>query len=118
MWKSFFTLGFVLSFSVALISQEAEISQDKVLDGSSDKKQEVRRELEEKYQGLESKHMVVMVLAQQYNKELAELRSLEVDFADTYNLDVTKWRENLYIWDEEKGSFIEREPELEEEVEA
>lgn len=58
------------------------------------------------YAQLQEQHIVVRVLAQQYNKELAELRRAEAVFCDVFNLDVDKWRKDMYLWDEDKATFV------------
>ncbi len=78
----------------------------------------VAETLKKNYRGLEEQHMVVMVMARQYNKELVELRRMEAVFCDFYGLDVTKWHDNGYVWDEGKQSFIERPAEASKKAEA
>jgi hypothetical protein len=67
---------------------------------------EDQEEVKGNYARLEQQHMVVVVLADQYNKELAELRRMEAVFADHYDLDVKKWRNNKYIWNDKEKKFL------------
>ncbi|MBU0650297.1 hypothetical protein KKC59_00140 [bacterium] len=95
-------------FAISLLSAVSVFSQ-----GKEDKKEEVMPEkiemkmLEQNIGNLRSQEIVVQVLANQYNKELAELRKMEAVFCDVYKLDVNLWRTGKYVWDQEVSNFVE-----------
>jgi hypothetical protein len=47
------------------------------------------------------------VLQQLLNEEIAKLRNLQALFCDKYKLDVDKFRQGLYRYDESQGKFVE-----------
>ena len=98
-------------WSVQSLDQSLDLNKD-ALKMNKPKTEESKKKmiLKEKYRNLEEQHMVVMVLAKQYNKELAELRSKESLFCNYFDLDVDKWRKNMYIWDDQTEIFLERSP--------
>ncbi len=54
--------------------------------------------------------VTVQVLGMQYQKELANLQQMQAVFCDSYKLDVTKFRQGRYRFDEKTGKFNEIEP--------
>ena len=67
--------------------------------------------LQDNINNLRNQSITVQVLGNQYNKELAELRRMEAVFCDLYELDVAKWRQGIYTWNEEQEKFIVSKPE-------
>lgn len=59
---------------------------------------------------LNLQEVTVQVLGMQYQKELANLQQMQAIFCDTYKLDVTKFRQGRYRFDEKTGKFSEVEP--------
>lgn len=62
--------------------------------------------LKENIEKLRGQSIVVQVLANQYNKELAELRRMEAVFCDVFKLDIDKWRAGQYVFNQEEGRFV------------
>ena len=48
------------------------------------------------------------VLQQLLNEEIAKLRNLQALFCDRYQLNVDKFRQGLYRYDEQQGKFVEQ----------
>ncbi|MCK5306067.1 MAG: hypothetical protein KAJ66_02955 [Candidatus Omnitrophica bacterium] len=58
---------------------------------------------------MRNREIKVAVLQQLLNEEIANLRQMQAVFCDQYKLDPDKFRSGLYIYDEEKTKFVERE---------
>ena len=54
--------------------------------------------------------VTVQILGMQYQKELASLQQMQAVFCDSYKLDVNKFRQGRYRFDEKTGKFSEVEP--------
>ena len=54
--------------------------------------------------------VTVQVLGMQYQKELASLQQMQAVFCDSCKLDVNKFRQGKYRFDEKTGKFSEVEP--------
>ena len=50
----------------------------------------------------------VAVLQQLLNEEMAKRQNLEAVFCDRYKLDISKFRQGLYTYDEKEGKFVEQ----------
>lgn len=59
---------------------------------------------------LNFQEVTVQILAAQYQKELNNLQQMQAVFCDTYKLDVTKFRQGRYRFDEKQAKFVEQEP--------
>ena len=59
---------------------------------------------------LNLQEVTVQVLGMQYQKELNSLQQMQAVFCDTYKLDVNKFRQGRYRFDEKTGKFNEVEP--------
>ena len=51
--------------------------------------------------------VTVQVLGMQYQKEVNNLQQMQAIFCDTYKLDVNKFRQGRYRFDEKTGKFNE-----------
>lgn len=52
--------------------------------------------------------VTVQVLGMQFQKEQNNLQQMQAVFCDSYKLDVTKFRQGLYRFDEKEGKFVEQ----------
>jgi len=59
---------------------------------------------------LNLQEVTVQILGAQYQKELNNLQQMQAVFCDTYQLDVTKFRQGRYQFDDSQAKFVEREP--------
>ena len=59
---------------------------------------------------LNLQEVTVQVLGMEYQKELASMQQMQAVFCDTYKLDLNKFRQRKYRFDEKTGTFIEVEP--------
>jgi len=55
---------------------------------------------------LRNQELRVAILQQLLNEEVAKLRNIQAVFCDAYKLDVDKFRQGLYRYDERQGKFI------------
>ena len=55
---------------------------------------------------LNNQQLRVAVLQQLLNEEIAKLRNTQAVFCDAYKLDIEKFRQGLYRYDEKQGKFI------------
>ncbi len=60
--------------------------------------------------GMNLQEVTVQVLGMQYQKELNNLQQMQAVFCDSYKLDVNKFRQGRYRFDEKTGKFNEVEP--------
>lgn len=58
---------------------------------------------------MRNQELRVAILQQLLNEELAKLRNVQAVFCDQYELDIEKFRQGLYRYDEAQGKFIEQE---------
>jgi len=68
------------------------------------------------FAALQNQQARVIVLQQLLNRETGDLRQMEALFCDNYNLDVEKWREGIYLYDDKAGEFVEKQVEKAEEA--
>ena len=59
---------------------------------------------------LRNQDLRVAVLDQLLNEEIAKLRDVQTAFCSKYKLDVEKFRQGLYRYDDKQGKFIEITP--------
>ena len=59
---------------------------------------------------LRNQDLRVAVLGQVLNEEIAKLRDVQTAFCGKYKLDVEKFRQGLYRYDEKQGKFVEVAP--------
>ncbi|MCX5703527.1 MAG: hypothetical protein NT066_03445 [Candidatus Omnitrophica bacterium] len=59
---------------------------------------------------LRNQDLRVGVLGQLLNEEIAKLRDVQTAFCGKYKLDVEKFRQGLYRYDEQQGKFVEVAP--------
>ena len=59
---------------------------------------------------LRNQDLRVGVLGQVLNEEIAKLRGVQTAFCGKYKLDVEKFRQGLYRYDEQQGKFVEVAP--------
>lgn len=59
---------------------------------------------------LRNQDLRVGVLGQLLNEEIAKLRDVQTGFCSKYKLDVEKFRQGLYRYDEQQGKFVEVAP--------
>jgi hypothetical protein len=59
---------------------------------------------------MRTQELRAVVLQQLLNEEAAKLRNLQSIFCDQYKLDVEKFRQGLYRYDDATGKFNETEP--------
>ena len=57
---------------------------------------------------MRNQEITANVLQQLLNREVTELRRMQAVFCDQYGLNPDKWRQGLYEYDVNKGSFIEK----------
>jgi len=55
---------------------------------------------------LNNQQLRVAVLQQLLNEEIAKLRNIQAVFCDAYKLDIEKFRQGLYRYDEKQGKFV------------
>ncbi|MFH1855787.1 MAG: hypothetical protein ABH836_00980 [Candidatus Omnitrophota bacterium] len=60
---------------------------------------------------LRNQEVRVAVLQQFLNENIAQLKQTQAVFCDQYNLDSEKFRAGMYVYDEAKGGFVEKEVE-------
>lgn len=75
-----------------------------------DKEKQAKDELVADVNGLRIQEARVAVLLQLFNEEAAKLRSSQEDFCKKYKLDVEKFRQGLYRYDDAQNKFVERAP--------
>lgn len=56
---------------------------------------------------MRNQELRVAVLGQLLNEEIAKLRQVQEAFCAKYKLDVEKFRQGLYRYDEQQGKFVE-----------
>lgn len=56
---------------------------------------------------LRNQELRAAVLQQLLNEEIAKMRNIQAVFCDQYKLDVEKFRNGLYRYDEKQGKFVE-----------
>jgi len=59
---------------------------------------------------MRNQELRVAVLQQLLNEEVAKLRNVQAVFCDQYKLDIDKFRQGLYRYDDKTGKFVETEP--------
>lgn len=59
---------------------------------------------------MRNQELRVAVLGQLLNEEIAKLRDVQKAFCSKYKLDLEKFRQGLYRYDEQQGKFIEVTP--------
>lgn len=59
---------------------------------------------------LNFQEVTASVLGAQYQKEVNNLQQMQAVFCDTYHLDVTKFRQRKYRFNEHDGTFAESDP--------
>ena len=55
---------------------------------------------------LNNQQLRVAVLQQLLNEEVGKLRNIQAVFCDAYKLDIEKFRQGLYRYDEMQGKFV------------
>ncbi len=76
-----------------------------------DKKAQEKELLIANLNNLRNQELRVAVLQQLLNEAFVQLRNLQAVFCDTYKLDVEKFRQGLYRYDEKEAKFVEIKPE-------
>ncbi len=69
-----------------------------------------RQELIANITGMRNQEIRVAVLQQLLGEESAKLMNIQAVFCDRYKLDVEKWRNGLYRYDDKQAKFIEVPP--------
>ena len=82
----------------------------------NDEVAETKQILANNFAALQNQQARVIVLQQLLNRETGDLRQMEALFCDNYNLDVEKWREGIYLYDDKAGEFVEKQVEKAEEA--
>ena len=67
-------------------------------------------QVKQRIQSLMVQEMTVRVLGMQYQKELGNLQQMQAVFCDTYKLDVARFREGRYRYNDKEDKFIEQAP--------
>jgi len=67
-----------------------------------------RQELIANLNGMRNQELRVAILQQLLNEESGKLLNIQAVFCDRYRLDVEKWRNGLYRYDEKQGKFVEQ----------
>ena len=57
---------------------------------------------------MRNQEITANVLQQLLNREITELRRMQAVFCDQYGLNPDKWRQGIYEYNVNKGSFIEK----------
>jgi hypothetical protein len=101
----------VATFSISLVAP-LSVAQEKT------KAQREKDVLIANIVALRNKETRVTVLQQLLNDEMNGLRRMQAVFCDQYKLDLNKFRAGQYVYDEEKGKFVEKkaEPEIAPEI--
>lgn len=55
---------------------------------------------------MRNQELRVAVIQQILNEEVAKLRNIQAVFCDAYKLDIEKFRQGLYRYDDAKGKFV------------
>jgi len=111
--KQRFLLGLV---AVALLCATPVMAKDKKEQAKEQAQGPVEAARQEKevlaanINNLNSQQIRVAVLQQVLSEEVAKLRNVQAVFCDTYKLDVDKFRQGLYRYDEKQGKFVLGEP--------
>jgi hypothetical protein len=76
----------------------------------SDQKAQEKEMLIANLNNLRNQELRVAVLQQLLNEAFVQLRNLQAVFCDAYKLDVEKFRQGLYRYDDKEGKFFEIKP--------
>ncbi len=69
--------------------------------------QQEREALVANINNMNNQQLRVAVLQQLLNEEVAKLRNVQAVFCDQYGLDIEKFRNGLYRYDDKAGKFVE-----------
>lgn len=69
-----------------------------------------RQELVANLNGMRNQELRVAILQQLLNEESSKLLNVQAVFCDRYSLDVSKWRQGMYMYDDKQQKFIEQQP--------
>lgn len=75
-----------------------------------DPKAQEREMLIANFNNLRNQELRVAVLQQLLNEAVVQLRNIQAVFCDTYKLDVEKFRQGLYRYDDKEAKFVEIKP--------
>lgn len=88
----------------------AEKAKDKPAAEAADpQREQFLTQVRQNIGALNLQEVTVQILAAQYQKELNNLQQMQAVFCDTYKLDVTKFRQRGYRFDEKQAKFVEQE---------
>lgn len=73
-------------------------------------KQALVQQVKQNLAALSYQEATAAVLGAQYQKELNNLQQMQAVFCDNHKLDVAKFRQGKYRFDEKEGKFVEQEP--------
>lgn len=101
-----------LGWSPAVYAEKGKKSEPEKVDAKADDKAKdaYLTQLRQNIGALNLQEVTVSVLAAQYQKELNVFQQMQALFCDTYKLDVTKFRQKGYRFDEKTTKFVEQEP--------
>lgn len=57
---------------------------------------------------MRNQELRVAILQQLLNEEMGKLRNTEAVFCDQYKLDIDKFRQGLYLYDDKQAKFVEQ----------
>lgn len=108
----------LLTFGIALakekkknLKQQAQAPAAQVIKASpSITTPEAKADLVANITDMRNQELRVAVLGQLLNEEIAKLRNVQTTFCNKYKLDIEKFRQGLYRYDEQQAKFVETPP--------
>ena len=118
-WKSISAAFFMISLVGGVLigpcwaakeTEKAKVSESKGVSQTQEDEQKKAfvDQVKANIAALNLQGVTVQVLGMQYQKEQSSLQQMQAVFSDTYKLDVGKFREGLYRFDEKEGKFVEQ----------
>ena len=102
-------LTFVCANPALLLAQEQKSdkpAKEENRVSAADKAKQEKDILIANINGLRNQDLRVIILQQILNEEVGKLRNVEAVFADQYKLDVEKFRQGLYRYDDKLGKIV------------
>ncbi len=73
-------------------------------------KQALIQQVRQDVGNLNMQQITVQVLGMQYQKELNTLQQLQQQFCKAYKLDLNKFQQGMYVFNEQEAKFVEQQP--------
>ena len=108
--KQRFFLGVIVAallFATPVLAKDNKKEQAKeAAQGPVEAARQEKEALIANINNMRNQELRVAVMQQILNEEVAKLRNIQAVFCDAYKLDVDKFRQGLYRYDEKTGKFV------------